>query len=70
MFAEVITNKYLTVFYDDICDKYHHLKSLNVLNLLVGFANLASANKCGSPSPIWRVKIELDKMQIKMRGRY
>ena len=40
--------------------------------LLVGFPNLASANKCGSPSPspIWAVKIEWDKMQMKMRGRY
>ena len=76
MFAEVISNKYLTVFYEDICDKKtspywpNYAKSLNVLNLLVGFPNLASAYKCGSPRPIWGVKIEWDKMQIKMRGRY
>ena len=54
----------------------HHLIDLITPNRWMSwvcwwaFPNLASADKCGSPSPIWRVKIEWDIMQIKMRGSY
>ena len=77
MFAEVITNKYSSVFF-----LWRHLRQINItlltlvrqivecLEFVGEFPNLASVNKCGNPSPIWGVKIEWDKLQIKMRGRY